>query len=326
MTIGETEAGLRLDAALARHVTGLSRTRIKALIQSGAVSSGGATIGEPRYTVKPNQVFEVAVPEAEPASPQAQPIALSILYEDDAIIVIDKPAGLVVHPGAGHADGTLVNALIAHCGPSLSGIGGVKRPGIVHRLDKDTSGVMVAAKTDQAHQALAAQFANHGRTGSLDRRYHAIVWGSPTVASGTIDAPIGRAPNNAQKFAVRSNGKFAITHYRTIERYIGAEDAVQASLVECRLETGRTHQIRVHMAHIGHPLIGDSLYGAGFRTKIAHLPSKAAALAEKISRQALHARALGFDHPKTGEHFEFTSEFPTDLAELRDALKSGESG
>ncbi len=215
------------------------------------------------------------MPEPEPAEPGGEDIPLNIVFEDDDIIVIDKPAGLVVHPAAGHATGTLVNALIAHCGDSLSGIGGVKRPGIVHRLDKDTTGLMVVAKTDRAHQALAAQFADHGRTGPLRRGYLAFVWGAPARPKGTIDAPIDRHPKSRDRMAVRANGREAITHWQVLERFDGKDGKPAASLIECRLETGRTHQIRVHLAHLGHPLLGDATYGTGFKTKATRLPEAA---------------------------------------------------
>lgn len=323
VTVEAADAGERLDLVLSRRLPDLSRTRIKALILAGAVARGGATIGEPRYAVKPGETFVVTVPDAEPAAPAPQAIPLTILFEDDAVIVVDKPAGLVVHPGAGNTDGTLVNALIAHCGETLSGIGGVKRPGIVHRLDKDTSGVLVVAKTDAAHQALSAQFADHGRTGALERVYAAIVWGVPTVSSGTVSAPLGRSAANPQKMAVRRAGKHAVTHYRLAETFRDEGRTPLASLVECRLETGRTHQIRVHMAHIGHPLIGDPVYGSGFRSKVARLPEAARSAVEALGRQALHARMLVFAHPQTGEIMRFVTDFPSDMVKLRTALANG---
>lgn len=334
VVIDETDAGARLDRVLAGHLAGLSRTRIKALILSGAVSAGGATISEPRYPVKSGQTITIDIPEPEPAAPCPETMDLSILYEDGAIIVINKPAGLVVHPGAGHGAGTLVNGLIAHCGTSLSGIGGVKRPGIVHRLDKDTSGVMVVAKTDGAHQALSAQFADHGRTGALERRYRAFVWGAPDRRTGTIDAPLGRAPNNPLKFAVRRDGKTAITHYRVTDRFTGPDGGLAASAVasdvastvasavECRLETGRTHQIRVHMAHMGHPLIADPVYGTGFATKVATLSPQAARIVHDLNRQALHAGFLRIEHPVTHEVMAFEAPLPDDLAALEITLSA----
>ena len=263
------------------------------------------------------------MPEPEPAEPGGENIPLNIVFEDDEIIVIDKPAGLVVHPAAGHATGTLVNALIAHCGDSLSGIGGVKRPGIVHRLDKDTTGLMVVAKTDRAHQALAAQFADHGRTGPLQRGYLAFVWGAPARPKGTIDAPIDRHPKSRDRMAVRANGRDAITHWQVLERFAGKDGKPVASLIECRLETGRTHQIRVHLAHIGHPLLGDAVYGTGFKTKASRLPPAAREALEGLGRQALHAYLLAIEHPKSGQRLEFRSELPADLVRLHHSLAAG---
>jgi 23S rRNA pseudouridine1911/1915/1917 synthase len=234
--------------------------------------------------------------------------------------VIDKPAGLVVHPSAGHAAGTLVNALIAHCGDSLSGIGGVKRPGIVHRLDKDTTGLLVVAKNDRAHQALAAQFADHGRTGPLERGYFAFIWGAPDRAKGRIEAPIGRHPKSRERMAIRPGGRAAVTHWQVLERYKGKDGKPVASLLACRLETGRTHQIRVHLAHIGHPLLGDAVYGGGFMTKAAQLPPAAREALEGLGRQALHAYLLVIQHPTTGQKMEFRSELPGDLARLHHSL------
>ena len=232
----------------------------------------------------------------------------------------DLLQGLVVHPAAGKATGTLVNALIAHCGDTLSGIGGVRRPGIVHRLDKDTTGLMVVAKNDRAHAALAAQFADHGRTGPLRRGYLAFAWGAPDRPKGTIDKPIGRHPHAREKMTVRTGGREAITHWELLEKYPGADGKPAASLVACRLETGRTHQIRVHLAHIGHPLIGDAVYGPGFRTKTARLSPPAAQAVQALGRQALHAYLLVIEHPVTGRPLEFRSELPGDLARLRDSL------
>ena len=244
-------AGGRLDAVLAKGQTLLSRNRIKDLILQGAVSIDGATIGEPKYRVKPGEVITLVAPEPEDPDPQPENIPLAILYEDDQLIVIDKPVGMVVHPAPGSPGGTLVNALIHHCGASLKGIGGVKRPGIVHRLDKDTSGVMVAAKTDKALNHLAAQFADHGRTGPLHRAYTAFVWGSTQTARGTVSAALGRDQHNRMKQQVRRDGREAITHYRTEARY--GEASWDITRLQCALETGRTHQIRVHMTHIGPP-------------------------------------------------------------------------
>ena len=316
LDVSPAEAGERLDRFLAAKLPEFSRSRLKALTEAGHVRVCGRTIVEAKYRVKPGEAVELDLPEPEPAAPDAEAIPLAVVYEDDALIVIDKPAGLVVHPGAGNAQGTLVNALLAHCGESLSGIGGIKRPGIVHRLDKDTSGLLVVAKTDRAHRALAAQFAAHGRDGDLERRYRALVWGAPR-RRGTIETEIGRSPQNPLKMAVLRAGRSAVTHYEVLETY--GKDA-PASLVECRLETGRTHQIRVHMAHIGHPLLGDPLYGAGFASKAAILSEAAQDALARLGRQALHAAVLGFRHPETGARLRFESALPDDMASLRRAL------
>jgi 23S rRNA pseudouridine1911/1915/1917 synthase len=265
-------------------------------------------------------VITVGVPAAEDPAPRPEPIPLDVVYEDGELIVIDKPRGLVVHPAAGHESGTLVNALIAHCGDSLSGIGGVRRPGIVHRLDKDTTGVMVVAKTDRAHKALADQFADHGREGPLERGYLAFVWGVPDRPRGTIDKPIDRHPHARDKMAVRAGGREAVTHWQVLERYAGADGSPVASLLACRLETGRTHQIRVHLASIGHPLMGDDVYGPGFRTKATRLVPAAAEALRALGRQALHAYLLVIEHPTTRESLEFKSELPADLARLHTSL------
>ena len=315
------DAGARLDRLLAAR-TALSRTRLKALILEGRVTIGARTIRDPGYRVNAGDAIALDVPEPMPAEPAGERIALSVVYEDDSIIVIDKPAGLVVHPAPGHASGTLVNALIAHCGTSLSGIGGVKRPGIVHRLDKDTSGLMVVAKTDQAHQALAAQFADHGRTGRLQRGYLALAWGTPDRPKGTIEAPIARHPRSRAKMAVRAGGRPAVTHWQVLERYAGTDGKPVASLIACRLATGRTHQIRVHLAHIGHPLLGDATYGTGFRTKAALLPPAARMALADLGRQALHAYLLTVQHPVSGESLQFRSELPAELARLHHSLKA----
>jgi 23S rRNA pseudouridine1911/1915/1917 synthase len=322
LTAGETDSGLRLDRFLATALPDLSRSRVRDLIKGGQVSNSAGTIKEPDYRVKPAEMFAIAVPEAEPAEPEPENIPLTILHEDEALVVIDKPAGLVVHPAAGNWTGTLVNALIAHCGESLSGIGGVKRPGIVHRLDKDTSGVMVVAKTDAAHQGLAAQFADHGRDGDLDRRYLALVWGALTPGHGRVEGNIGRHATNRLKMAVLSRGgKHAVTTYNT-EATFGAKKGAKsiASLLECRLETGRTHQIRVHLAHMGHPVIGDALYGAGWHSKTRALPETSRFAILSLKRQALHAAVLGFHHPITGHYLRFRSELPDDMREAIEAL------
>src|SRR5690242_212758 len=288
----DAETGDRLDRVLAARIAELSRTRIKALILAGEVSLGGRTIRDPGHRVNAGEAIAIAIPAPEPATPEGEAIPLDIVYEDDEIIVIDKPKGLVVHPAAGHASGTLVNALIAHCGDSLSGIGGVKRPGIVHRLDKDTTGLMVVAKNDAAHASLSAQFADHGRTGEMRRGYLAFVWGVPTRQRGTIDAPIDRHPHAREKMAVREGGREAVTHWEIKEVFNGPNGKPVASLLACQLETGRTHQIRVHLAHIGHPLLGDSVYGPHFKTKAGHLGPEAQAALTSLGRQALHAYLL----------------------------------
>ncbi|MBB5752645.1 23S rRNA pseudouridine1911/1915/1917 synthase [Prosthecomicrobium pneumaticum] len=316
-------AGRRLDAFLAGAIAELSRSRLKALIEEGHVRIGGATIGEPKRPVNAGEHIEVDRPPPVAAEPEGEPIPLDVVYEDADLLVIDKPAGLVVHPAAGNWTGTLVNALIAHCGASLSGIGGVRRPGIVHRLDKDTTGLMVVAKSDAAHKGLAAQFADHGRSGPLERGYRALVWGVPSLPYGSIDAPIGRSTRDRQKMAIRKDGggKEAVTHYTLEDRY-GDAAAPIASLVDCRLETGRTHQIRVHFAAMGHPLIGDPLYGRGFATKAEKLAEPARSAVIGFPRQALHAWLLGFEHPVTGETLRFESELPEDLAELVAAFEA----
>ena len=320
VVVAANEAGERLDRLLAAR-TALSRSRLKALILDGAVAIGPRTVRDPGYRVNAADVIAVDVPPPEPAQPAAERIPLDVVYEDADIIVIDKPAGLVVHPAAGHASGTLVNALIAHCGESLSGIGGVKRPGIVHRLDKDTSGLMVVAKNDAAHQSLAAQFADHGRSGPLERGYLAFAWGAFDRPKGTIEAPIARHSSQRTKMAVRGSGREAVTHWQTLETFPGASGKPAASLVCCRLTTGRTHQIRVHLAHAGHPLLGDATYATGFKTKAAHLAGPARAALADLGRQALHAYLLVIEHPRLGKKLEFRSELPVELACLHHALR-----
>ena len=322
LTVDETDAGKRLDAVLAAHLDVLSRNRIQSLIKSGDVTVGGAKIVEPKYRVNEGDALTLVLPEAEDPEPQGEDIPISVVYEDEHLIVVDKPAGLVVHPGAGNWTGTLVNALIHHCGDSLSGIGGVKRPGIVHRIDKDSSGLLVVAKTDQAHQGLAAQFADHGRTGPLERAYSALVWGAPSSLKGTINANLARSQSNRQKIAVvKNSGRHAITHWQVKERFGTADEPALASLMECRLETGRTHQIRVHMAHIGHPLIGDDDYGSGFKTKTNRLEEPLKSVVKDFGRQALHAGLLAFEHPANGETLRFESPYPPDFAKLLSALQ-----
>jgi 23S rRNA pseudouridine1911/1915/1917 synthase len=320
VTVAVEDNGARLDRVLAARVPALSRTRLKALILAGEVTIGARTIRDPGHHVKSGDTITVNVPEPEAAEPAGENIPLAIVYEDDQLIVIDKPKGLVVHPAPGHSSGTLVNALIAHCGDSLSGIGGVKRPGIVHRLDKDTTGLMVVAKTDRAHQSLAAQFADHGRTGTMQRGYLAFVWGAPERPKGTINAPLDRHPHARDKRAVREGGREAITHWAVLESYPRHDGKPVASLLACRLETGRTHQIRVHLAHFAHPLLGDDTYGPGYKTKSSLLGEEAQAALAALERQALHAYLLAVEHPITCETLEFRSELPGDLVRLHTAL------
>jgi 23S rRNA pseudouridine1911/1915/1917 synthase len=323
VVVVDSEGGERLDRVLAVHLAELSRSRLKSLILAGKVAIEGRTIRDPSHRVNAGDRVAIAVPPPEPAAPQPEDIPLAIVYEDADIVVIDKPKGLVVHPAAGHAAGTLVNALIAHCGETLSGIGGVKRPGIVHRLDKDTTGLMVVAKNDLAHRALAAQFADHGRAGPLERGYLAFVWGVPDRPRGTIDKPLGRHPHARDKMSVRPGGREAVTHWELIEHYPRLSSRPVAGLLACTLETGRTHQIRVHLAAIGHPIIGDSVYGPGYKTKAALLSQEAQTALAALGRQALHAYLLGLDHPRTGAHLVFHSALPADLASLHRALEGG---
>ena len=299
-------AGWRLDRALADAVPTLSRERLKVLIRSGAIEAGGIPTRDPALKVRGDEQFRVAVPAPEPAHNVPQNIPLRVVFEDEHLLVVDKPAGLVVHPAAGNRDGTLVNALLHHCGASLSGIGGVARPGIVHRIDKDTSGLLVVAKTDVAHEGLAKQFAAH----SIERRYLAIVSGVPKLAQGMIDAPLARSSANRKKIAIveGGRGKRAVTHWRRLSVLR------DAALVECRLETGRTHQVRVHMASIGHPLLGDPVYGRAGKTHRKLLDGM------HFHRQALHAAELGFIHPVTKHRLSFASAMPTDMQDLFNAL------
>jgi 23S rRNA pseudouridine1911/1915/1917 synthase len=315
-----SEGSPRLDRVLAARLSELSRSRLKALILDGQVTVKGAPVRDPAYHVAQGDTITIDVPEPVAAEPQPEDIALDIVYEDNDLIVIDKPSGLVVHPAAGHETGTLVNALIAHCGASLSGIGGVRRPGIVHRLDKDTSGLLVVAKNDAAHASLSAQFADHGKTGEMRRGYLAFVWGVPQRARGTVDAPIDRHPHAREKMAVREGGRHAVTHWEIVETFNGADGKAVASLLSCELETGRTHQIRVHLSHIGHPLMGDRVYGPHFKTKASHLGPKSQAALTALGRQALHAYLLTLEHPKTGAILEWSSDLPADLERLRGAL------
>jgi len=322
LTVDTADAGKRLDAVLASHLDALSRNRIQSLIKSGDVTVGGAKIVEPKYRVNEGDALVLVLPEPEDPEPKGEDIPLTVVFEDEHLIVIDKPAGLVVHPGAGNWTGTLVNALIHHCGDSLSGVGGVKRPGIVHRIDKDTSGLLVVAKTDRAHQGLAAQFADHGRSGPLERAYAALVWGAPSSLKGTIDANLARSQTNRQKIAVvKTAGRHAVTRWQVKERFGKSGNTALAALMECRLETGRTHQIRVHMAHIGHPLIGDDDYGSGFKTKINRLEDPLKSVVAGFKRQALHAGLLAFEHPVSGKTLRFESPYPADFVRLLSALQ-----
>lgn len=310
ITLPATAAGLRLDKALAEAVPLYSRERLKTLVQGGRLSGPAGVIWDPATKMKGGEALTLVVPEARPSDTVAQDIPLSIVHEDDHLLVVDKPAGLVVHPAAGNYDGTMVNALLHHCAGRLSGIGGVARPGIVHRIDKDTSGLLVVAKTDKAHEGLAAQFARH----DVDRRYTAIVGGVPVPPAGRIEGALARSATNRQKIAIVKDGrgKHAVTHFRTVAAYDGAAQ------VECRLETGRTHQIRVHMASIGHALLGDAVYG---RT-----PGKLAPVLKDLgfARQALHAATLGFVHPVTQEKLSFESALPADMVALIGRLDGAE--
>lgn len=319
---GPEDAGQRIDRWLAAKIDGVSRARIQALIRDGHVSAGG-TIRELRTPVKPGAAYKVSLPPAEESEVKGEEIALDIVYEDDDVIVIDKPAGLVVHPSAGHDGGTLVNALIAHCGDSLSGIGGVKRPGIVHRLDKDTSGLLVVAKSDAAHHGLSEQFKSHGRDGRLHRSYLAFVWGRLPRPVGVIDARLGRSKTNRLKIAVTRGqiGREARTHYEVLDVFPGETPAGDVSLLRLVLETGRTHQIRVHLTHIGHPVLGDPTYGTGFKTRLASIRANAKDPASALMRQALHAEHLQFEHPITGKKLKFYSKLPNDLERLGEALR-----
>jgi len=327
LQVASDAAADRLDWVLARAFGDLSRSRLQALVRDGRVKVAGAVVRESSARVQPGAEIVLEIPAAAPAEPRGEPIALAVVYEDEDIVVIDKPAGLVVHPAAGHDSGTLVNALIAHCGESLSGIGGVKRPGIVHRLDKDTSGLLVVAKTDRAHRGLAAQFADHGRTGALERAYIALVWGVPDPTRGVVDGAIARSSANREKMAVVADdrGRHARTHY-AVEAVFGPAKEPVASFLRCTLETGRTHQIRVHMAKIGHPLLGDESYGAGFKTKAVRLSPEAREALRGLGRQALHAAVLGFEHPLSGENLHFESEPPPDLQRLIGALRQAQPG
>ncbi len=338
-TVSEADQGDRLDRFLSSRISTLSRARVQDLIRDGHVRKGALAVMETDARVRVGDEYTVAIPAPKASWLESQPLALNVVYEDEFLLVINKPAGLVVHPGAGNPDHTLVNALLAHCGDSLSGIGGVARPGIVHRLDKGTSGLMVIAKTDMAHRNLSEQFADHGRTGALRREYLAFVWGEPKPRSGRIETQIARHSGSRLRMAVVPvGGRNAITHYDMEIVYTaiskkmhrsggGMQDGAiytspVASLVRCRLETGRTHQVRVHMAHLGTPIIGDPLYSTGFQTKISALDEPARVQVALMDRQALHAAVLSFKHPKTRRVQNFESELPEDMSGLRDGLQA----
>jgi 23S rRNA pseudouridine1911/1915/1917 synthase len=316
---GPDAVGKRLDKVLTDLCPDLSRARIQSLIAEGQVSLTTGlvrTIKDGNYRVKSGDCFALNLPEARDADPQAQEIALSIVFEDEHLIVLDKPAGLVVHPAPGHADGTLVNALIAHCGASLVGIGGVRRPGIVHRLDKDTSGLLVAAKNERAMKGLVAMFAAH----DLTRAYEALVRGWPHPSEGVVDADIGRSTTNRKKMAVVLNGgREARTHFDTLATFGTAERPIAAHM-RLELETGRTHQIRVHLSHLGHPVLGDPQYGRARR--LISGPPEVKVAVEAFPRQALHAVHLGFKHPVTKKKLKFDSPLPKDIADLLGILRT----
>jgi 23S rRNA pseudouridine1911/1915/1917 synthase len=308
--VPEHAAGQRLDSFLAAALPEMSRSRLQQLVREGCLRTDGAAIAEPSRRVKPGERFVLTVPPAADPTPRPETVPLEILFEDEHLVVLVKPAGTVVHPAPGHDDGTLVNALLAHCGDSLSGIGGVRRPGIVHRLDREVSGVLVVAKHDRAHVGLAAQFTVH----SVDRLYEAVVWGLPGTAHGTVDRPIGRDPRDRKRMTILRGGKRAVTHWRLAEAA-----GTRAGRLEVELETGRTHQIRVHLASLGHPIVGDRLYG---RRLPAGLPESLRQLVGGMDRIALHARELGFTHPITGERLRFTSPPPPLMTILMEAFRS----
>jgi len=314
LIVPEAQAGLRLDLFLASNISSLSRSRIKALILDGLVQIDGDPEVTPSDKVHSGETIELEEPPVIDLALAPEPMDLTYPYEDSDLVVINKPAGLVMHPGAGNETGTLVQGLLAHCGKNLSGIGGVRRPGIVHRIDKDTSGLVVVAKNDAAHESLSRQFADH----TIERVYKAIAFGI-TPPNGKIDANIGRHPNDRKKMSVRPSGKgkTAVTHYKRLNRFGNA-----ASLVECRLETGRTHQIRVHMAHLGFPLIGDPVYTRMTAARGALFPANIKQTVGLFARQALHAAVLGFVHPTTKENLKFTADLPEDMETLISMLES----
>jgi 23S rRNA pseudouridine1911/1915/1917 synthase len=311
--VSNADDGVRLDRLLAGALEELSRSRIKPLIKEGLVLLNEEPVLNPAHKVRAGDIYKITVPEAAESEPEPEDIPLDIIFEDKHLIVINKPAGMVVHPAAGNWSGTLVNALLHHCRDSLSGIGGVKRPGIVHRIDKDTSGLMVVAKSDAAHQGLATLFAAH----DIERRYKAVVWGRAYPPSGEIEGNIGRDPHNRKRMAmVTKGGKSALTRYQLEENFSDI-----AALVSCELETGRTHQIRVHMTHIGHPLVGDPLYSRAKRSRVSALPENSQKTILSFNRQALHAETLGFVHPVTDKRLKFEVDFPSDLRELIKAFR-----
>lgn len=322
VSVSDAHAGLRLDKVLAESMedSPLSRSRIKALIEDGAAQVNGKPQTDPAYKARAGDAVVLIEPAPLPADPQAEPMDLVIVHEDADLIVIDKPAGLVVHPAPGHETGTLVNGLLAHCGASLAGIGGVLRPGIVHRIDKETSGLLVVAKTAEAHAALSAQFADH----SIERTYLAFLRGAPRVPEGRIEKPIGRSVHDRKKMAIRpGKGRWAATRFEILARYGGTgPDTALASLAACRLETGRTHQIRVHMADLGHPVLGDPTYGRGKVLLPRSAPEALQSFVSRGGRQALHAHSLGFEHPRSLETMTFKSALPADLECLKSALEA----
>ncbi len=313
--------GGRLDHVLRHHFVDMSRSRLQKLIAEGQVTIAGQAVADANHKITSGQLVTLNIPPSEPATPLSEDIPLDVVFEDRDLLVINKPAGLVVHPGAGNETGTMVNALLAHCGDSLSGIGGVKRPGIVHRIDKETSGLLVVAKNDLAHQNLSEQFASHGRDGRMEREYLAFVWGLPHRPTGTITTGLARSNTNRQKMAVSqsASAKEAITHFEVVESF--GKPPI-ASLVRCRLETGRTHQIRVHMAHISHPVMGDTAYGSGFKSAEKRLETAASNALKQLKGQALHATTLGFEHPRTHRKLRFESPLPLPLKRLYEALSS----
>ncbi len=325
--VDDAGIGQRLDAFVAAQMPAhVSRSRIKDVVKQGGVTVNGQPCTSPNYRLKADEVISLEIPEPEEAIPQPENIKLDIFFEDDDLLVINKPAGMVVHPAVGHWNGTLVNALLYHCGDTLSGIGGVKRPGIVHRLDKETSGLLVVAKNEKSHAGLTAQFMDHGRSGALERTYLALVWGRPHHGRGTIETYLARSANNRKKRAVVKetfpDAKIAITHYNVVSDYGSDNDGLPvSSLIECSLETGRTHQIRVHMSHINHPLVGDQDYGKHFQTKENTLAPDTQAVVSKFKRQALHAAKLGFIHPATEEKMRFEAEIPHDFRKLLTAFE-----